>query len=124
MKPNVSWQFSCPVNQIDVLRILREAGPETKCVRLTVDGKVYTIVNGPLCKNLPAPNRIGAAAQEFTTNQFDGYRLRRDTFMSVSTSGEPLICGSGLERATKWVLYTGDRTGEVMQRVKTTVEVF
>lgn len=43
MKASQSWQFSSRAADIDIGRILKEAGTVKEVVRLTVGGKVYTI---------------------------------------------------------------------------------
>lgn len=43
MKPSQSWQFSSRAADIDIARVLREAGTVKDVVRLTVGGKVFTI---------------------------------------------------------------------------------
>lgn len=45
MKAKKTWTFSCPLEEVDVARILREAGPEARAVRFTIDGKWYVAIN-------------------------------------------------------------------------------
>lgn len=44
MKPKQSWEFSCPLEDVNIDRILKEAGPDARLVRFTIDGKTYTAI--------------------------------------------------------------------------------
>jgi hypothetical protein len=45
MKPQETWSFSCPLEDVDVPRILREAGPDARLVRFTIGEKQYTAIS-------------------------------------------------------------------------------
>lgn len=107
MKPSNDWRFSCPLSEVDVFRIVKEAGPAAKCVRLTIDGKTYTAVNRHTAP-FPRGARGSITTDDFVTRADNG--------------GVDIWHDPGMNNT--WLLYLGDVTGEVMDRVKVVVEVF
>lgn len=116
MNCDSSWKFSAPLKLVDVNRILKEAGPYTKCVRLTIDGKVYTLVNS---------KRVGVLPNPLSTAIYSVRNLKQvETCERDATTGEVLVCAYLDVKDTAWKLYKGDVTGEIVDRVKVSVEVY
>lgn len=124
MKPESTWQFSAAIENVDVVRVLREAGPAARCVRLTIDGKVYTAVNIYKTVFLPAGSPVSSSAAAVSKSKTDGWQLCEDTTVFRGSDGNPLIVTSLKSNGTRWFLYQGDRVGEVMDRVVVVAEIF
>jgi hypothetical protein len=137
MKSDKTWTFSSPIDNVDIKRILRESGRDTRCIRLTIDKKVYTLVNLRTAKVIPVPRVVSAAASLISSsgNRNDGFQLSKAVATMRADTGEPVIVvathkhnpGEGVckeLRRTSWALYAGDRAGEVVDKVEVKVEVF
>lgn len=125
MNCDVSWKFSAPLRLVDVKRILDEAGPYAKCVRTTIDGKVYTLVNSKRVGVLPDPAPIGELPGVKRRNSTDGYPLTDNLSVVRADNGKVALVSEHLYgEITPWVCYVGDRTKEIVDRVKVEVEVY
>lgn len=124
MKPDHDWKFSAAINKVDVVRVLREAGRNAKCVRFTIDDKVYTAMNILKATFLPPVNDVSDSAKSVAINTTDGWQVCEDTVVFRGDDGQPLVATNPESEGTPWFLYHGDRTGEVMDRTKVLVEVF
>lgn len=115
MNCDVSWKFSAPLKLVDVNRILKEAGPYAKCVRFSIDGKVYTAVNSKKVGVLPDPN---------PSVECDGRHVTVNDDVCRIETGEVRFSYYPGDEKTKWVVYRDDRTHDIVDRVKVSVEVY
>lgn len=115
MNCDVSWKFSAPLKLVDVNRILKEAGPYAKCVRFSIDGKVYTAVNSKKVGVLPDPNK---------NYKCDGYSVTDFAPSERDSNGDVLLNFFSDHPFTTWRIYRDDRTKEIVDRVKVSVEVY
>ncbi len=118
MKPAQQWQFSSRAKDIDVGRILKEAGTVKEVVRLTVGGKVFTIAPRVLA------DRHGVTSQALgilTVNtKFDNtYGDLRVTGLDPTNSAiwSP-------NRAHECLIFDQDIAGKLVRSVVTKVETF
>jgi hypothetical protein len=113
MKPLHSWQFSAPIAEVDIPRIIREA--RRQVVRFTVDGKVYTAWPARLNYNPElAPNVAGTLQ---ACEKYVGHL----TYVERHTDGTPRIW---FHEEGSIRVEPGDHVKAIVDGVKVKVEVF
>lgn len=132
MQPRSQWSFKTDLSQVDFARILKEGneaapGGKAKAIRVTVDGKVYTLVAlelailGPRTGKLLGwvPNMENPLLKERTDRQ----PFRSELGRVLVSHHDVSYCNPKMSM-TSHVLYLGDVVKEHLDVVKTTVEVF
>jgi hypothetical protein len=121
MQPKDSWSFSCPLTEVNVRRILREARcVDGNVVRFTIDGKVYTAWREDLHPPLVDPRGWSA--------YWSGADTGNEVFRWGGPHGEVRIVTPTAddlpEYTNKYRIQGGDHVAALLDRVETTVEVF
>ena len=129
MKPRSEWTFKTALDRVDFERIINEANaahPDgfSPCIRVTVDGKKYTLL-----------------ATQYALSGFAGFPLKADAPSGGGTDANPdgltypfrsdkgrvkvPCCKYPYQHTVNThVIYVGDIVDEVLDKVTTTVEVF
>lgn len=127
MNCDQQWKFSAPLRLVDVNRILEEAGPYAKCVRVNIGGEVFTFVNSKRVRKLPDPVSCVVHLPDIVSAH-DGFALGPNIEMLRDDKGEITLLSvvKDLKETprSKWYVYINDRTKEIVDRVKVSVEVF
>lgn len=116
MKTKDTWQFSAPLTEVNVRRILREAGvADGNVVRFTIDGKVYTAWLESAFPHVSDP--AGA-----------GYWLGDENDVFRNEEGEVRINTLDVEelpdRYVRIRIQNGDHVKALFDRVEVQVETF
>lgn len=118
MKPSQTWQFSSRAADIDIARILKEAGKVRDVLRLTVAGKVFTLAPRQLAERR---GFVDLALGVLTTStKFD------NTHVDLRVLGlDPVHTAVwSLNRAQEVLVFDQDLACKLVRCVVTKVECF
>lgn len=141
MQPKTSWKFTTDLEQVNFGRIIKEAneaaGGAARCIRVTVDGKVYTLVAITLALVEPKSGKaLGFIPKNDGSYSYIGHSESNPLALNHpfrSDEGRVRVPFHSLEYYQSFssnnsiishVLYKGDVVKEHLDCVKTTVEVF
>jgi hypothetical protein len=134
MQTRSEWQFSVPLEEVDVARIIREAqdatgGPRTGrgVIRFTIDGKAYTAIDVDRYpfQSEEYPDGLVLEGDEVAVRlDPDNVRVRR-----AGSNDDPDLYGEVLVESDgasfqRWIIVDSDTVSGVVDRVTVKVEVF